>query len=114
MPTEGGGWPPPRRVSTALVATDLARPGRHRATVIAARFRHAVYSSSMGATFTCQSCGSTDFEQVVVRLPGGMLRQTDLFCCRACRTVYFDPKTFHAGHPAGQTAMAPDLKTYGI
>jgi hypothetical protein len=68
----------------------------------------------MGATFTCRSCGSTDFEQVVVRLPSGMLRQTDLFCCRACRTVYFDPKTYHAGRPAGLAAMTPDFTTYGL
>jgi hypothetical protein len=67
----------------------------------------------MAETFTCRSCGSTDFEQVVVRLPSGMLRQTDLFCCRACRTVYFDPKTFHAGQPAGLAALAPNLRTYG-
>jgi hypothetical protein len=48
-----------------------------------------------------------------VRLPSGMLRQTDLFCCKGCRTVYFDPATFHAGRPAGLAAMAPDFKTYG-
>lgn len=46
-------------------------------------------------------------------MPSGMLRQTDLFCCRACRTVYFDPTTFHAGQPAGLAALAPNLKTYG-
>jgi hypothetical protein len=67
----------------------------------------------MVQTFTCRACGGTDFEQVVVRLPSGVLRQTDLFCCRACRTVYFDPATFHAGRPAGLAAMAPDLTTYG-
>jgi hypothetical protein len=67
----------------------------------------------MPSAFTCRSCGGTDFEQVVVRLPSGMLRQTDLFCCRACRTVYFDPKTFSAGRPAGLASMRPDFKTYG-
>jgi hypothetical protein len=67
----------------------------------------------MATSFTCRSCGSTEFEQVVVRLPSGMLRQTDLFCCRSCRTVYFDPSTYHAGRPAGVAAMAPNLKTYG-
>ncbi|UCG97105.1 MAG: hypothetical protein JSW31_16230 [Burkholderiales bacterium] len=67
----------------------------------------------MQATFSCRSCGSTEFEQVVVRLPSGMLRQTDLFCCRGCRTVYFDPETFSAGRPAGLASMTPDLSTYG-
>jgi len=46
-------------------------------------------------------------------MPSGMLRQTDLFCCRGCRTVFFDPGTFSAGRPAGLAAMAPDFKTYG-
>jgi hypothetical protein len=36
-----------------------------------------------------------------------------LFCCRSCRTVYFDPKTFSAGRPAGLASMTPDLTTYG-
>jgi len=67
----------------------------------------------MAASFTCRACGGSDFEQVVVRLPSGMLRQTDFFCCRGCRTVYFDPQTFSAGRPAGVAAMRPDLKTYG-
>ncbi len=67
----------------------------------------------MSGTFSCRSCGSVDFEQVVVRMPSGMLRQTDLFCCRGCRAVYFDPRTFHAGQPAGLAALAPNLKTYG-
>jgi hypothetical protein len=66
----------------------------------------------MASPFTCRACGATDFEQVVVRLPSGMLRQTDLFCCRGCRTVYFDPKTFSAGRPAGVASMTPDFKTY--
>lgn len=66
----------------------------------------------MASSFTCRVCGATEFEQVVVRLPSGMLRQTDLFCCRGCRTVYFDPKTFSAGRPAGVRAMTPDFKTY--
>ena len=67
----------------------------------------------MSASFTCRCCGSTEFEQVVVRVPSGMLRQTDLFCCRGCRTVFFDPKTFSAGRPAGLASMTPDFKTYG-
>jgi hypothetical protein len=67
----------------------------------------------MTTSFTCRACGSTEFEQVVVRMPSGMLRQTDLFCCRVCRTVFFDPGTFSAGRPAGLAAMAPDFKTYG-
>ncbi len=67
----------------------------------------------MTTGFACKACGSTEFEQVVVRLPSGMLRQTDLFCCKDCRTVYFDPATFHAGRPAGLAAMAPDFTTYG-
>lgn len=67
----------------------------------------------MAGGFTCRSCGSSEFEQVVVRLPSGMLRQTDFFCCRACRTVYFDPTTFSAGRPAGLASMTPDLTTYG-
>jgi len=67
----------------------------------------------MATGFTCRSCGSTDFEQVVVRMPSGMLRQTDLFCCRGCRTVYFDPASFNAGRPAGPAAMTPDFRTYG-
>ncbi len=34
----------------------------------------------MLSRFTCPTCGSTVFEQVVVTLPGGTLRQTDHFC----------------------------------
>jgi len=67
----------------------------------------------MASKFTCRSCGSIDFEQVIVRMPSGTLRQTDLFCCRGCRTVYFDPNTFSADRPAGLAAMTPDFKTYG-
>jgi hypothetical protein len=67
----------------------------------------------MSPPFTCPSCRSNDFEQVVVRLPSGSLRQTDFFCCRLCRTVFFDPQTFHAGRPAGCVSAAPNLKTYG-
>jgi hypothetical protein len=67
----------------------------------------------MSQRFSCRACKATDFEQVVVRLPSGMLRQTDLFCCRGCRTVYFDPDIFHAGRPAGLASRAPDLSTYG-
>lgn len=67
----------------------------------------------MASRFTCPSCRATEFEQVVVRLPSGALRQTDFFCCRACRTVFFDPATFHAGQPAGSASMTPNFRTYG-
>jgi hypothetical protein len=45
-------------------------------------------------------------------MPSGMLRQTDFFCCLGCRTVYFDPKTFSAGRPAGAASRTLNLKTY--
>jgi len=66
----------------------------------------------MTTDFTCRSCGASDFEQVVVTMPSGMLRQTDLFCCRSCRTVYFEPSIFSAGRPACVASMRPDFKTY--
>lgn len=66
----------------------------------------------MTAPFQCRSCAGTEFEQVVVRMPSGMLRQTDFFCCLGCRTVYFDPQTFSAGRPAGAASRTLDLKTY--
>jgi len=67
----------------------------------------------MAGRFTCPTCRATRFEQIVVRLPSGGLRQTDLFCCCACRTVFYDPATFHAGQPAGSESRNPDFKTYG-
>ncbi len=66
----------------------------------------------MPPRFTCPVCRSLEFEQVVVRLASGMLRQTDFFCCRGCRTVFFDRTAYHAGEPAGVIPRAPDPKTY--
>ena len=37
-------------------------------------------------------CGSSNFERVIVRRPGGQPYRTEFIACAECRVMYFDPE----------------------
>ncbi|MDP9044019.1 MAG: hypothetical protein M3O01_04360 [Pseudomonadota bacterium] len=54
------------------------------------------------------TCGSSNFERVVVRRPNGQTYRTDFIACAECRVMYFDPEP-RDPPSAARTSLTPDV-----
>ncbi len=50
--------------------------------------------------FLCRTCGSRDYERVVVRRRDGKPYDTSFYACMGCTTMFGDPNKYSAPPPA--------------
>lgn len=80
----------------------LARPVKKR--VRPAKAADTVFAYSMNAAppspyFYCRTCGSREYERVVVKKRDGKPYDTSFYACMGCTTMFGDPIKYSAPPP---------------